>query len=165
MTWHLYSIIIIIIMIHKWILYLFASDNCDLTLWSFWCVAKSWADQTVNEGRINTSEASEILILEFRGVFTPTAGSLWSESGDELATRRLSPIGLISNCPANENPPTKSLVAAVARSLAESLFPSVNTEQHNLHLLITAVIIWTKYQAKIIQKNDTFWKDFKATSR
>lgn len=78
----------------------------------------------MNEGRINALEASEILIFlkEFQGVFTPTAGSLWSESGDELATRRLYPIGLISNCPANQNPPTNSLVTAVACSLVESLF-------------------------------------------
>lgn len=95
-----------------------------LTLWSLWCVATSRADQKVNEGRINTLEASEILIFfkEFQGVFTPTAGSLWSESGDELATRCLSPIGLISNCPANQNPPTKSLVTAVACSLVEFVF-------------------------------------------
>lgn len=145
-----------------------------LTLWSLWCVTESWADQNVNEGRINALEASEISILlkEFRGVFTPTAASLWSESGDELATRRLSPVGLISNRQTVQQIKIHQQKALWQLSPVHwwrvcfllGYVTSVNTEQRNLHLLITVVIIWTKCQVKIIQKNDTLWKDFKATS-
>lgn len=124
-----------------------------LTPWSLGCVAKSWADQNVNEGRINTLEASKISIFlkEFRafshlqlvhsglnqamswrlGVFPPL---VWFQT-DKLSTESNS---------TNKKPwDSCRLLCPISQYRAAQ----------------SVVIIWTEYQVKIIQKNDTFWRD------
>lgn len=121
-----------------------------LTPWSLGCVAKSWADQNVNEGRINTLEASEISVFlkEFRAF---SHLQLVHAGLNQVMSWRLGCFPhwfdfKQTNCPPNQNPPTKSLETAVACSWMESLFSSGLCHVSQYRAAQSVVIIWTEYQ-------------------
>lgn len=113
-----------------------------LTLWSLGCVAKSWADQNVNEGRINTLEASEI--STFLQEFWAFSHLQLLHSGlNQVTSWRLAVFPplvwfqMLTNRPTNQNPPTKSLV-----------FSSGLRHIGRYRAAQSVLIIWTKISSK-----------------